>query len=58
VSRWDEAYGTFPEGKHVALSHWGAEQGHRQLCGQVSGEVVNRFIERFPASDSPEPNAA
>ncbi|MGH8893836.1 MAG: DUF3105 domain-containing protein [Actinomycetes bacterium] len=58
VSRWDEAYGEFPAGKHVALSHWGAEQGHRQLCGKVSGAVVNDFIERFPASDSPEPNAA
>jgi hypothetical protein len=58
VTRWDEAYGEFPQGKHVALSHWGAKQGHRQLCGQVSGEVVNDFIEKFPASDAPEPNAA
>jgi hypothetical protein len=58
VSAWDDAYGDLPEGKHVALSHWGAKQGHRQLCGQVSGEVVNRFIEKFPSTDAPEPNAA
>ena len=58
VTAWDEAYGELPEGKHIALSHWGAEQGHRQLCGSISGAVVERFIERFPAADSPEPNAA
>jgi hypothetical protein len=58
VSAWDDAYGDFPEGKHVALSHWGAEQGHRQLCGKVSGAVVESFIKKFPASDAPEPNAA
>lgn len=58
VSAWDDAYGDFPKGKHVALSHWGAEQGHRQLCGQVSGAVVEDFVKKFPASDAPEPNAA
>ncbi len=56
VSAWDDAYGEFPSGKHVALSHWGAEQGHRQLCGNVSGDVVEAFIEDFPASDAPEPD--
>lgn len=58
VSAWDDAYGDFPQGKHVALSHWGAQQGHRQLCGQVSGAVVEDFVKKFPASDAPEPNAA
>jgi hypothetical protein len=58
VSAWDDAYGKLPEGKHVALSHWGAQQGHRQLCGKVSGEVVESFIKKFPATDAPEPNAA
>lgn len=58
VSAWDDSYGEFPEGKHVALAHWGAQEGHRQLCGGISGEVVQRFITQFPASDSPEPNAA
>lgn len=58
VSAWDDAYGELPEGKQVALSHWAAESGHRQLCGSVSGEVVESFITDFPASDSPEPNGA
>jgi hypothetical protein len=58
VSAWDDSYGAFPAGKHVALSHWGAKQGHRQLCGKVSGAAVGDFIAKFPASDAPEPNAA
>lgn len=58
VSAWDDAYGQLPEGKQVALSHWGADAGHRQLCGSVSGEVVETFVSDFPASDSPEPDAA
>ena len=53
---WDDSYGQFPEGKHVALSHWGANEGHRQLCGRASGEVVQDFMAQFPYSDSPEPN--
>ena len=55
---WDDSYGEFPEGKHVALSHWGATESHRQLCGSASGAVVEDFMEKFPFSDSPEPNAA
>ena len=55
---WDDSYGDFPEGKHVAISHWGATESHRQLCGSASGAVVQDFIEQFPASDAPEPNAA
>jgi hypothetical protein len=58
VSAWDPSYGAFPSGKHVALSHWAAKQGHRELCGKVSGSVVNSFMKKFPYSDSPEPNAA
>ena len=58
VSAWDDAYGKLPEGKPVALSHWGKSQGHRQLCGAVSGEGIKAFIERFPYTDSPEPNGA
>jgi hypothetical protein len=55
---WDAAYGKLPSGKTVALSHWGAKQGHRQLCGKVSGEVVKSFMDAYPSSDAPEPNAA
>lgn len=57
VSAWDDAYGAFPSGKHIALSHWGATKGYRQLCGGISGAVVERFVKQFPAADSPEPNA-
>jgi fermentation-respiration switch protein FrsA (DUF1100 family) len=58
VSAWDEAYGDFPSGKTVALSHWGTSKGHRQLCGGVSGDVVKSFVAKYPYSDSPEPNGA
>ena len=58
VSSWDDSYGAFPEGKTIALAHWSRDAGHRQLCGQVSGEVVDQFMTQFPFSDAPEPNAA
>jgi uncharacterized protein DUF3105 len=58
VSAWDDSYGTFPAGKHVAVSHWGNKAGHRQLCGKVSGAVVQKFIAKYPFSDSPEPAGA
>lgn len=55
VSAWDDADGKLPAGKHVALAHWGKTTAHRQLCGKVSGEVVQKFITAYPFSDSPEP---
>lgn len=58
VSAWDDSYGTLPAGKTVAMSHWGAKTGHRELCGAVSGAAVKSFIQKFPASDAPEPNGA
>jgi len=58
VAAWDTAYGAFPEGKHIGMSHWGASQGIRQMCGQLSGEAIERFVKAHPKSDSPEPNAA
>ena len=69
VSAWDPAYGKLPAGKKFALSHWSAtfkpdkvtiasQAGNRQLCGDLSGEVVKSFVEKFPRTASPEPNAA
>jgi hypothetical protein len=58
VSAWDSAYGNFPSGKHIGISHWGAASSHIQLCGKVSGQIVNTFIKKYPAADSPEPSAA
>ncbi len=55
VSAWDDAYGELEQDAQVALSHWGADQGHRQYCGQVSGEAIQSFIDAYPVSDSPEP---
>lgn len=56
----------FPEGSHVAITHWsmagstGDEkgQGISQYCAAPSGEVVGTFVEDYPYTDSPEPNAA
>ncbi len=57
VSSWDEDYGTFPQGKTIGMSHWGAKNGYRQLCGAVSGEAIKAFVTAHPSSDAPEPNA-
>ncbi len=57
VSAWDESRGAFPAGKNVAISHWGAKNGFRQLCGSVSGAQIKSFMEKHPWTDSPEPNA-
>lgn len=57
ASAWDPAYGAFPDGKGIGIAHWGAKNGYRQMCGGVSGEAVNAFMQKYPKSDSPEPNA-
>ncbi|MGH8866444.1 MAG: DUF3105 domain-containing protein [Actinomycetes bacterium] len=54
VAPWDEARGSLPAGKHVAMSVW----GHRQLCAEPSGKAIADFSEEFPPSIAPEPNAA
>jgi hypothetical protein len=68
VAPWNEAYGQFPSGKKFALSHWSAttdstgkvtaQAGHRQLCGDLSGEAVKNFVTQFPKTDAPEPLGA
>jgi hypothetical protein len=58
VAPWDTERGEFPDGRSFALTHWGAEHGVRQYCGELSGEVVRDFVTAHPFSDSPEPNAA
>jgi hypothetical protein len=57
VTAWDDSYGELPEGEDYVLTHWGAEQGFRQSCGDLSGAVVEQFIEDHPWSNAPEPNA-
>ncbi|MGH8777097.1 MAG: DUF3105 domain-containing protein [Jiangellaceae bacterium] len=58
VAPWDIERGEFPDGMTYAVSHWGAEQGFRQYCGDLSGEAVRDFVTAHPFSDSPEPRGA
>jgi hypothetical protein len=68
VAPWNLSYGQFPSGKKFALTHWSAttdasgkvtaQSGHRQLCGDLSGEAVKTFVTQFPKTDAPEPNGA
>ena len=64
---WTEADGgSFPEGQHVALTHWsvgGVENAGKneqvgvwQYCSKPSGEALEQFMEDYPYMDSPEPN--
>ena len=57
VTAWDDSYGELPEDASLAITHWGAQEGYRQYCGAVSGEVVEQFVTEHPHTDSPEPNA-
>lgn len=58
IAPWDTERGDFPDDMSYAISHWGAEQGFRQYCGDLSGAVVRDFVTAHPFSDSPEPNGA
>lgn len=51
----------FPDGKHLALTHWYADpETHKdqkavtQFCGQLSGEVVETFMADYPQEAAPE----
>jgi hypothetical protein len=64
---WTEDDGKpFPDGAHVALTHWSlggthgnpdGQLGVWKYCDQPSGEVVDQFVQDYPFSDSPEPQA-
>jgi hypothetical protein len=57
----------FPDGQHVALTHWsnggtgdaatGEQVGVWQYCSAPSGAALKDFMEKYPYLDSPEPNA-
>jgi hypothetical protein len=65
---WTEAdTGPFPDGAHVALTHWSmggtngnpdGQHGVTQYCAAPSGEAVAEFVEAYPYTDSPEPGAS
>jgi len=59
--------GKFPDGMHIAISHWSAggsgetdaakQVGVLQYCSQPSGEALKSFMLKYPYTDSPEPDA-
>ena len=56
--------GPFPDGKHIALTHWyadpgsgGDEKGVTQYCGQLSGAVVEDFMAEWDQSEAREGGA-
>lgn len=63
----DENGATFPDGQHVALTHWSAggagvtdpakQVGVFQYCSGPSGAALATFMDKYPFSDSPEPAA-
>jgi Protein of unknown function (DUF3105) len=64
----DEGGKDFPDGQHIAMSHWSAggegvtdtskQVGVWQYCPSVSGEALSDFMLKYPYTDSPEPTAA
>lgn len=59
VAPWTKADGgSFPKGKHIALTRWTTEAGRRVFMSKVSGEAIEQFMKKFPWQDSPEPRAA
>ena len=63
----DEGGAKFPDGQHVAFTHWSAggdgetdtkkQVGAFQYCSGVSGEALATFMTKYPYTDSPEPDA-
>lgn len=69
VAPWtSEDGGDFPDGNHLALTHWSAggvgttdpekAVGVWQYCEAPSGEAVQDFVRDYPQQDSPEPSVA
>jgi hypothetical protein len=59
--------GKFPDGMHIAISHWSAggngetdtskQVGVFQYCSEPSGAALQQFMLDYPYTDSPEPDA-
>jgi hypothetical protein len=54
----DEDGEDFPDGQHIAFTHWTAEpqEGVWQYCSEPSGEALQDFMKKYPFTNSPEPN--
>ncbi len=54
----DEDGADFPDGQHVALTHWKGQRedstGVWQYCSQVSGAALETFMDDYPYTDAPE----
>lgn len=50
---------TFPDGQHVAFTHWSGDStasvGVWQYCSSTSGAALETFMADYPYTDSPEP---
>ncbi len=66
---WSDSDGAgFPDGKNVVLTRWYADpsnpgeqslqKGARQACASVSGQAIQEFMAKYPATSAPEPNGA
>jgi hypothetical protein len=63
----DENGAKFPDGQHVAFTHWSVggtgetdpskQVGVFQYCSAVSGAALDAFMKKYPYFDSPEPDA-
>ena len=62
----EEDGGAFPDGQHVAFTHWsvggdgdpsGEQTGVWQYCSEPSGAALEEFMTKYPYTDSPEPEA-
>jgi hypothetical protein len=59
--------GKFPDGQHIAITHWSAggagvtdpkkQVGVWQYCSEFSGDALDTFMKKYPYFDSPEPDA-
>jgi hypothetical protein len=58
VVEWDASRGAFPSATPYALVHWAKDAGHRQLCGDLSGQAVVDFVTKYPETDTQEPAGA
>jgi len=56
----------FPDDQHIAMTHWsiggdgdpsGEQTGVWQYCSEPSGEALEQFMNDYPYTDSPEPDA-
>ena len=57
----DEDGNPFPDGQHVAFTHWQGDStsssGVWQYCSETSGEALETFMADYPYTDSPESGA-